>query len=578
MTQLYVGNLSEDCDEKTIRLLFGRYGVVREVLMKDGYAFTEMDTALQAEQAMRVLNGTDILGYTVIVEPSHPRRLSRSSSDSTEFPLRILVPSVMVGAIIGEDGATIKGIKQLTKARSVDVHRRENVGSVEKAITIIGTPEACTEACYQIMKIMQNELLMPSDLLENGKHHHFEPLPVVPLKILAHNELVSRVIGKDGKSLKHIMTKSGTKITISNFKDLAAYNMERTVTIVGTIDNCKKAESLISAKLRASYASDMNQFMQTPVPGGVESNKSPPHGSLTTKFPPISLLQAQSLPPTPTAVRTFTDFSQEHTRLTLLHGSTGALEVNGLGGFYGQVNKQEAFNPGLSGNFRAIFESGVDGVYPPKQSGFVYPERDPLHSGEPGNGVEDDPNDVFTNMTIHEPYPSAVYPQGRSYRSSAPLQHGNNLWNSNGPMGMRNGYGGYVYHNPAHWGALPPNNMPRSQSVHGSVPSIIWSPTFTSPPESEVSSYHDSDESQSFNGFSPVYSPVSGNFYEAISSTISSGTSLVAMTTAASSCKWCVTSPCSVIVRSVCVCVCVCEQYRFFFLLLFIYSLSHNEA
>ena len=26
--------------------------------------------------------------------------------------------------------------------------------------------------------------------------HHFEPLPVVPLKVLAHNELVGRVIGK----------------------------------------------------------------------------------------------------------------------------------------------------------------------------------------------------------------------------------------------------------------------------------------------------------------------------------------------------------------------------------------------
>lgn len=44
---------------------------------------------------------------------------------------RILVPSDMVGAIIGKDGATIRGITQLTKAR-VDVHRRENVGSVEK--------------------------------------------------------------------------------------------------------------------------------------------------------------------------------------------------------------------------------------------------------------------------------------------------------------------------------------------------------------------------------------------------------------------------------------------------------------
>ena len=47
------------------------------------------------------------------------------------------------------------------------------------------------------------------------------------------------------------------------------------------------------------------------------------------------LTQAQSLPATPTAtnVRTFLDYSGEHTRLTTLHGSTGALEVNNLGGF-----------------------------------------------------------------------------------------------------------------------------------------------------------------------------------------------------------------------------------------------------
>ena len=54
---------------------------------------------------------------------------------------------------------------------------------------------------------------------------------------------------------------------VNRLKDLTAYNMERTITILGTIDNCKKAESLISAKLRASYESDMNQFMQNTVSG-----------------------------------------------------------------------------------------------------------------------------------------------------------------------------------------------------------------------------------------------------------------------------------------------------------------------
>ena len=44
----------------------------------------------------------------------------------------------MVGAIIGKDGATIRHITQVTKAR-VDVHRRENLGSLEKVIIQTGS-------------------------------------------------------------------------------------------------------------------------------------------------------------------------------------------------------------------------------------------------------------------------------------------------------------------------------------------------------------------------------------------------------------------------------------------------------
>lgn len=57
MTQLYVGNLSADGDEKAIRALFGKYGAVREVLMKNGYAFVEYESSFAAEEAIRSLNG-----------------------------------------------------------------------------------------------------------------------------------------------------------------------------------------------------------------------------------------------------------------------------------------------------------------------------------------------------------------------------------------------------------------------------------------------------------------------------------------------------------------------------------------
>lgn len=68
----------------------------------------------------------------------------------------MLVASEMVGAIIGRQGGTIRQITQQTRAR-VDVHRKENVGSLEKAITIYGAPENCTNACRRILEVMQQE-------------------------------------------------------------------------------------------------------------------------------------------------------------------------------------------------------------------------------------------------------------------------------------------------------------------------------------------------------------------------------------------------------------------------------------
>lgn len=65
----------------------------------------------------------------------------------------------------------------------------------------------------------------------------------------------------DGTLLVNQMTvtvcHSVTVFSSLRLKDLTPQKPERTITIMGTVDNCKKAESLISAKLRASYENDM---------------------------------------------------------------------------------------------------------------------------------------------------------------------------------------------------------------------------------------------------------------------------------------------------------------------------------
>ncbi|KFW12656.1 Insulin-like growth factor 2 mRNA-binding protein 3, partial [Eurypyga helias] len=85
----------------------------------------------------------------------------------------------------------------------IDIHRKENAGAAEKPITIHSTPEGCSTACKIIMEIMQKEA-QDTKFTEE-----------IPLKILAHNNFVGRLIGKEGRNLKKIEQDTDTKITIS---------------------------------------------------------------------------------------------------------------------------------------------------------------------------------------------------------------------------------------------------------------------------------------------------------------------------------------------------------------------------
>ncbi|XP_051856016.1 insulin-like growth factor 2 mRNA-binding protein 2 isoform X3 [Antechinus flavipes] len=168
--------------------------------------------------------------------PAHTKQL--------DFPLRILVPTQFVGAIIGKEGLTIKNLTKQTQSK-VDIHRKENAGASEKPVTIHASPEGASEACRMILEIMQKEA------------DETKAMEEIPLKILAHNSLVGRLIGKEGRNLKKIEQDTGTKITISPLQDLTIYNPERTITVKGPIEACSSAEAEIMRKLREAFENDM---------------------------------------------------------------------------------------------------------------------------------------------------------------------------------------------------------------------------------------------------------------------------------------------------------------------------------
>jgi RNA recognition motif-containing protein len=79
---LYVGNLSYDTTEDSIRTLFAEYGPIESAnLITDrytgrsrGFAFVEMSTEQAAEEAMSGLNGKQVDEREIKVDKAKPKR------------------------------------------------------------------------------------------------------------------------------------------------------------------------------------------------------------------------------------------------------------------------------------------------------------------------------------------------------------------------------------------------------------------------------------------------------------------------------------------------------------------------
>ncbi|GAB5568611.1 insulin-like growth factor 2 mRNA-binding protein 3 isoform X5 [Prionailurus iriomotensis] len=244
---------------------------------------------------------------------------SISKQKPCDLPLRLLVPTQFVGAIIGKEGATIRNITKQTQSK-IDVHRKENAGAAEKSITILSTPEGTSAACKSILEIMHKEA---QDIKFTEE---------IPLKILAHNNFVGRLIGKEGRNLKKIEQDTDTKITISPLQELTLYNPERTITVKGNVETCAKAEEEIMKKIRESYENDIASMnLQAHLIPGLNLNA-------LGLFPPTSGMPPPTSGPPSAMTPPYPQFEQSETET--VHLFIPALSVGAIIGKQGQHIKQ----------------------------------------------------------------------------------------------------------------------------------------------------------------------------------------------------------------------------------------------
>eukprot|EP00066_Takifugu_rubripes_P001062 XP_003961994.1 PREDICTED: insulin-like growth factor 2 mRNA-binding protein 2 isoform X1 [Takifugu rubripes] len=252
-----VEQVNTDTETAVVNVTYSTKEEAKEAIEKltghqfDDYSFkvsyiADMDAA-PPDQAPRTRRGGRLSRNQGASQPGPSGEFG--APRTTQQDLRIIVPTQYVGAIIGKEGLTIKNVTKQTQSK-VDIHRKENAGAAEKPITIHSTPEGCSAACRMIMEIMQKEA------------NETKAMEDIPLKIIASNNYIGRLIGKQGRNLKKIEEETGTKITISSLQDLNIYNNERTITVKGSLEACCNAEVEIMKKLREAYENDIAAINQ----------------------------------------------------------------------------------------------------------------------------------------------------------------------------------------------------------------------------------------------------------------------------------------------------------------------------
>ncbi|XP_052246177.1 insulin-like growth factor 2 mRNA-binding protein 3 isoform X2 [Dreissena polymorpha] len=293
--KIQIRNFPNHIGVEELEELVSNYGAVQkcELVGAEGLVYVTFDSPDSAQSAVQSLNDIDFQGSSIKVDfasnkiqrrprpnnqegPMPERRDNRQQMGGPrghplgqdnrvqELPLRMVVGSEFVGAIIGRAGQTIQNITSQTRAR-VDVHRADMTMTPETVITIKGSPESCASACVEIMKIVQSESQAlvkgkgPQDQLGSDRDH--------PMKVLCPNNLCGRIIGKGGSVIKGFMEQSGTHIVVSSAQD-GTYYADRVVTFTGPLDNCKKGLEMVFEKMRKCAELDQQNFQNNMGPYG----------------------------------------------------------------------------------------------------------------------------------------------------------------------------------------------------------------------------------------------------------------------------------------------------------------------
>ena len=224
--------------------------------------------------------------------------------------LKILVPAIASGAIIGKGGETIAEVQKATGTR-IKMSKANDFypGTTERVGLIQGTNEAVLRVMDFIAQKMVEKpdpTAKPAIDFDNKVCAEREK----QIKIIVPNSTAGMIIGKGGTFIKQLKDESGAFIQISQ-KSKETTLPERVVTIIGENLNNRKALEMIICKiqedpqsascLNISYG-EIQGLVANPHPTGSPYAPVIPNGTLHSSEPSVPIPPSSSSrirPPSP---------------------------------------------------------------------------------------------------------------------------------------------------------------------------------------------------------------------------------------------------------------------------------------
>ncbi|XP_074582663.1 protein BTR1-like isoform X2 [Curcuma longa] len=239
----------------------------------------------------RILLVSGILGDVIkameLIQEKLLSELEDGNDAEGRSKVRLIVPNSSCGAIIGKGGSTIKSFIEESRAGIKISPQDNNAGLNDRLVTLTGSFEEQMRAIFLILSRLIEDAHYPQTLNSPYQYSAYSPVtyrpngsggrnsnnkgttsPVVshpsrspggPLEgqgnsvtIGIADEHIGAVVGRGGRNITEISQVSGARIKISDRGDFISGTSDRKVTITGSPDAIRTAESMIMQKVSSN--------------------------------------------------------------------------------------------------------------------------------------------------------------------------------------------------------------------------------------------------------------------------------------------------------------------------------------